>query len=679
MRFAMRPLKFWALALVAVAALGAFGSGARASFGANDLIPRKVIFGNPERTAPIISPDGKQIAFTAPVGGVMNLWVGPTNDPAKAKPVTQEKTRPIRKYQWALNGTHLLYLQDQRGNENFHLYAVDLAKRTTKDLTPHKTVRAEIIATSYERPDEILVGLNNRDERWHDAWVINVVTGKANLVLKNEGFSGVFADNTLTVRLAAKPTPDGGQEYERLEGGEWKPFTTVPGDDALTTQPLFFGPDNKSIYMLDSRGRDKSALTLVNTETKSSAMLAESDKADVAYVISDPVTMKVLAYSSEYERMDWKALDPSLKADIKFLDRQVTGYWSVISQSKDNNLWTLWIDNISEPVKFALYDRKKRALKTLFVARPSLEGAPLPDIHARVIKARDGLEMVSYLTLPRGSDGDGDGVPDKPLPLVLMVHGGPWMRDGYSYNPLGAWLANRGYAVLTVNFRGSTGFGKAFVNAGDKEWAGKMHDDLIDAVNWAVDDGIAQKDKIAIYGGSYGGYAALVGLTFTPAKFACAVDVVGPSNLNTLLANIPAYWTSFLDNFKRRVGDPTTAEGKKLLKARSPLFRAGKIQRPLLIGQGANDPRVKQSEADQIARAMTKKGLPVTYVLYSDEGHGFARPENRLSFFAIAEAFLSQCLGGRYETIGNDLEGSSVAVPAGKEHIPGLKEALARP
>ncbi len=675
----MRFLKYWALALVALVTLGMFGNGAWASFGANDLIPRKVIFGNPERTAPIISPDGKQIAFTAPVDGVMNLWVGPIDDLEKAKPVTHEKTRPIRTYQWAFNGTHLLYLQDQRGNENFHLYAVDLANGTTKDLTPYKTVRAEIIAASYERPDEILVGLNNRDERWHDPWVINVVTGQAKMVLKNEGFSGVFADNTLAVRLAAKPTPDGGQEYARLDGKEWKPFTTVPGDDALTTQPLSFGPDNKSIYMFDSRGRDKSALTLVNTETRSSTVLGESDKSDVAYVISNPVTMKALAYASEYERMNWKALDPSFKADLKFLDRQVTGYWSMISQSKDNNLWTLWIDNISEPVKFALYDRKKRALKTLFTARPSLEGAPLPAVHARVIKARDGLEMVSYLTLPKGSDADGDGVPDKPLPLVLMVHGGPWTRDSYSYSPWGAWLANRGYAMLTVNFRGSTGFGKAFVNAGDKEWAAKMHDDLIDAVDWAVDNGVAQRDKVAIYGGSYGGYAALVGLTFTPAKFACAVDVVGPSNLNTLLNNIPAYWTSFLDNFKRRVGDPTTPEGKKLLKERSPLFRAAKIQRPLLIGQGANDPRVKQSEADQIVRAMTKKGLPVTYVLYSDEGHGFARPENRLSFFAIAEAFLSQCLGGRYEPIDDDLEGSSVAVPTGKEHIPGLKEALARP
>ena len=666
-------------AAIALAAIAGLTIGAHAAFGANDLIPRRVIFGNPERTAPLINPDGTKLAFTAPVDGVMNLWVAPVNDLSEAKAVTNVKERPIQKFEWALNGTHLLYLQDQGGNENFHLYAVDLANGTTKDLTPYKSVRAEIIGKSYSRPDEVLVGLNNRDERWHDAWVINVVTGASKMVMKNDGFAAVFPDNALAVRLALKSTKDGGQEYLRRDGSEWKPFVTVPGDDAITTEPLFFSADNKSLYMRDSRGRDKSALVRVNTQTKASAVVAESSKSDIAAYIIHPVTMQVLAYAFEYERMDWKALKPELKADIEFLEKQVSGYWWVLSQSKDNNLWTVWIDNSGEPIKFGLYDRKKRSLKSLFAARPSLEGAPLPKMHARVIKARDGLDLVSYLTLPKGSDAGNNGVPDKPLPLVLFVHGGPWARDSFAYNPPAAWLSNRGYAVLSVNFRGSTGFGKAFVNAGDKEWAGKMHDDLIDAVDWAVENGIAQEDKVAIYGASYGGYATLVGLAFTPEKFACGVDVVGPSNLNTMLANMPAYWASFLDTFKRRVGDPATAEGKRLLKERSPLFRASRIRRPLLIAQGANDPRVKPSEADQIVRAMRKNGLPVTYVLYSDEGHGFARPENRLSFYAISEAFLAQCLGGRAEPIGDDFEGSSVAVPAGKEHIEGLNDALARP
>ncbi len=674
-----RNILFTAFAAVTllVAAVATFP--ALAAFGPNEVIPRKIIFGNPERNLPIISPDGAKIAFLAPLNGVMNVWIAPTGDLGAAKAVTQDKTRPIREFQWARNGTHLLYLQDEGGNENFHLYVVDLAKNTTKDLTPYKDTRAEIIAVSYDHPDEVLVGINNRNAQWHDAWLVNVVTGEAKLVQQNDGYSGFVADNTLAIRLAEKSTPDGGQQILKLDGGQWKPFAKIAGDDSLTTQPLFFAADNATLVMLDSRGRDKAALTTVSVADGSSAILAQSDKADIAMAIADPLTNKVLAYAAEYDRPNWVALDDSVKGDIEFLNKQVPGVWQIMSQTRNNNLWTLRIDDVTEPVKFALYDRKAKSLKSLFTARPSLEGAPLSPMYAREIKSRDGLELVSYLTLPRGTDADADGIPDHPLPLVLDVHGGPWGRDSFGYNPEHQWLANRGYAVLSVNFRASTGFGKAFVNAGDKEWAHKMHNDLIDAVNWAVAHSIAQKDKIAIYGGSYGGYATLVGMTFTPTTFACGVDIVGPSNLNTLLASIPPYWASFLDNFKRRIGDPTTPAGQRLLRERSPLFKAGAIQRPLLIAQGANDPRVKQAEADQIVRAMTAKRLPVTFVLYSDEGHGFARPENKLSFYAVSEAFLSQCLGGRFQPIGDDFHGSSIAVPTGKDNVPGLKEALAHP
>lgn len=650
-----------------------------AAFGPSDVIPRKIIFGNPERNMPMINADGTRIAFLAPLGGVMNVWIAPVADIGSAKPVTQEKTRPVREFQWADNGTHLLYLQDDGGNENFHLFAVDLEKGTTKDLTPYKDTRAMIIASSYERPDEVLVGLNNRNAQWHDAWLINVVTGDAKMVQQNDGFAGFVADQELNVRLAIKPTPDGGQQILKLDDGAWQPFARIPADDALTTEPLFFTDEDATLVMLDSRDRDKAALTSVNLADGQTSVLAQSDKADVAAAITDPVSMKVLAYAAEYDRTNWVSLDDSVKGDIDFLSKQVAGVWKVVSQTKDNNLWTLRIDNVTEPVKYGLYDRKAKSLQTLFTTRPSLEGSPLSPMYPRVIKARDGLDLVSYLTLPRDTDADGNGVPDHALPMVLDVHGGPWGRDSFGYNPEHQWLANRGYAVLSVNFRASTGFGKSFVNAGDKEWARKMHNDLVDAVNWAVDQNVAQKDKIAIYGGSYGGYATLVGLTFTPKTFACGVDIVGPSNLNTLLNSIPAYWASFFDTLKRRVGDPTTPAGQRLLRERSPLFKANAIERPLLIAQGANDPRVKQAESDQIVRAMTAKGLPVTYVLYADEGHGFARPENRLSFYAVSEAFLAQCLGGRTQPIGEDFHGSSIAVPTGKDNVPGLKEALAHP
>jgi dipeptidyl aminopeptidase/acylaminoacyl peptidase len=284
--------------------------------------------------------------------------------------------------------------------------------------------------------------------------------------------------------------------------------------------------------------------------------------------------------------------------------------------------------------------------------------------------------LVCYLSLPPGSDPDGDGRPDKPVPMVLDVHGGPWARDDWGFNPHHQWLANRGYAVLSVNYRGSTGFGKEFINAANGEWSRKMHDDLIDAVNWAVEKKIAQKDKVAIMGGSYGGYATLVGLTYTPDVFACGVDIVGPSSLVTLLQNVPEYWMPFMPVMKMRVGDVDTEEGQKALLERSPLTRVDKIQKPLLIGQGANDPRVTQLEADQIVEAMKQKNIPVTYVLYPDEGHGFARPENRMSFNAVAEAFLAEHLGGRFEPVGDDFEGATIKVPTGDDGVPGLAEAL---
>jgi dipeptidyl aminopeptidase/acylaminoacyl peptidase len=324
-----------------------------------------------------------------------------------------------------------------------------------------------------------------------------------------------------------------------------------------------------------------------------------------------------------------------------------------------------------------LYDRDSDQITKQFDQYPELTNAPLQPMLAREITARDGKKLVAYLTLPRGRGDPHSGKLAQPVPLVLNVHGGPWERDRYGFHPEQQWLANRGYAVLSVNFRGSAGFGKSFTNAGDHEWGRKMHDDLLDAVDWAVGEKIASPDKVAIYGGSYGGYATLVGLTFTPDRFACGVDIVGPSNLQTLLTSIPPYWKSFYEDMVRRIGDPRTEEGRKLLAERSPLTFADRIKRPLLIAQGANDPRVKQAESDQFVAAMKEKNLPVTYVVYPDEGHGFARPQNRLSFYAIAEGFLSQWLGGRCESIGRDFDGASVSVSVGAEIVPGLAEALA--
>ncbi|MDC0887340.1 S9 family peptidase, partial [Altererythrobacter sp.] len=388
-------------------------------------------------------------------------------------------------------------------------------------------------------------------------------------------------------------------------------------------------------------------------------------------------TGEVLAYAVTYLKREWHAFDDDIRASFEFLESQFEGEFGIASRTDDDRKWIVGNDPLVKPSASYLYDRNAGTLTKLYTTRPELEGAPLQPMHTREIASRDGLTLPSYLTLPPASDRDGDGVPDAPVPMVLLVHGGPWARDGYGFNGHHQWLANRGYAVLSVNFRGSTGFGKEFVNAANLEWGRKMHDDLIDAVEWAVEQGIAPRDKIAIMGGSYGGYATLAGLTFTPDVFACGVDIVGPSNLETLLESIPPYWEPMVAQFHQRMGNPNTEDGMALIKERSPLYKAGDIVKPLLIAQGANDPRVNQAESDQIVEAMKASGIPVTYVLYPDEGHGFAKPANNIAFTAVTENFLATCLGGRAEPIGATVENSTAQIIEGADFVDGLAQATA--
>jgi dipeptidyl aminopeptidase/acylaminoacyl peptidase len=642
------------------------------------LIPRATLFGNPERTQARLSPDGRYISFIAPRDGVLNVWVAPAGDLEAAKPVTNDRKRGIRQHFWAYDGAHVLYLQDQGGDENWRLHAARADGGGERDLTPVAGVQAQVIALSHERPGTVLVGLNDRKPEWHDAYEIDIATGERRLVERNDHeIGGYLAGLDLKPRLAQRTLPEGG-EILRRTGDGWERILAYGQADSLTTQPLGIEGDGKSALMLSSVGRDKSALMRVQLADGATAVVGESPKADVQDVWTDPRTRVPEAYSVNHLRNSYVPVVPEAAKDIDTLSRALGGDFTVASRTLDDSRWIVVTDDPTKGLSTHLYDRGSGKVTRLFDQRPALAGMPLQPMQAFEIRTRDGLSMVSYLTLPPGSDANGDGRPDRPVPMVLNVHGGPWARDAFGYDPEHQWLANRGYAVLSVNFRASTGFGKAFVNAGDREWAAKMHDDLLDAVDWAVREKITTPEKVAIYGGSYGGYATLVGLTFTPDRFACGVDIVGPSNLETLLASIPAYWKSFFEDLARRVGDPRTEEGRALLKDRSPLWRTDQIQRPLLIAQGANDPRVKQAESDQIVAAMKAKTLPVTYVLYPDEGHGFARPQNRTSFYAISEAFLSTCLGGRFEPVGNDFAGSSLQVPEGAKHVPGLADALER-
>jgi dipeptidyl aminopeptidase/acylaminoacyl peptidase len=641
------------------------------------LIPRDLLFGNPDKVSTEISPDGSNLSFLAPKNSVLNVWVGPANSPEAALPVTNDTYRGIRSYGWAYTNQHILYLQDQNGDENWRIYSVNLSSGEILDLTPFEGVRAEFRALSPKHPYEAVIALNKRDPEYHDLYLLNIETGNLTLILENRNFAGFEIDDDYKVRLASNMTADGGSEiFMPTEDGGWEPFMKIDMEDTLTTGFSGFNKSNDQIYLIDSRGRNTAALYALDLNTKKSTFLAEDPKSDLTGMMVHPTEKNVQAVAFYYDRINWTIMDPAIEPDMERLNEVDDGDMTVISRSLDDNVWIAVYTKDNGPARYYSYDRQNESASFLFTDRELLEDLPLAEMTPAITRTRDGLDMVCYYTLPPGSDGNGDGLPDEPLPMVLYVHGGPWGRDYWGFDPTHQWLANRGYAVLSVNFRGSTGLGKDFINAGNLEWGRKMHDDLIDAVNWSIEQKIANPEKIAIMGGSYGGYAALAGVTLTPRTFACAVDIVGPSNLITLLETIPPYWKPEVEQFTERVGDFRTEEGRKLLEERSPLTYADRIERPLLIGQGANDPRVKQNESDQIVKAMQAKGLPVTYVLYKDEGHGFARPENRLSFYAIAEAFLAEHLGGSYQPIGQDFAGANLTVLAGAEEVPGLAEAL---
>jgi dipeptidyl aminopeptidase/acylaminoacyl peptidase len=639
------------------------------------LIPRKKLFGNPTRAQAQISPDGAWLSWLAPKDGVLNIWIAPAGDLGAARVITDDKKRGIRFHGWAWNSAHVFYMQDEGGTEEWHIYAVPVPGGEAHDLTPLPGVTAYVHALSLDHPGVAAIAINGRDKAWHDLYRIDIATGEREPILENrQQYASIVLDRQLRPKLATKSrATEGGSEIFRIEDGRQELIGTVGHEDDLTTHFRGFTQDGKTVYLLSSIGRDKAALIARDWQTGTEQVLAEHPKADVSTVITNPRTGVAEAAAAEHLDRDWIPLNEAMAADLKRLYGLLPGDIDIVDRTLDDSRWIVLASAAEQPGTYYIYERAKGTVSELFSTRPELEAYRLAPMHGAIVRARDGLELASYLTLPAGAAPR----PMTPMPMVLLVHGGPWARDRYGYHAYHQWLADRGYAVLSVNFRGSTGFGKAFLNAGDLQWGRKMHDDLLDAVAWAIGEGIADPGRVAIMGGSYGGYATLAGLTFTPEVFCCGVDIVGPSNLETLLATVPPYWAAFFENLARRVGDPRTEDGRALLKERSPLHAAANINKPLLIGQGANDPRVKQAEADQIIDAMRAKGLPVTYVLYPQEGHGFAVPENSQSFNAIAEMFLAAHLGGGCEPVGNDFAGAEFDVRVGAAYVPGLEDAVA--
>ena len=614
-----------------------------------EIIPRQVLFGNPERISPRISPDGTQLAWIAPADGVLNVWVAPAGsgqdqgiDWPAARVVTDDSDRGIRMFAWAHDGRHLLYLQDTGGDENWRLHDVDLETMQRRDLTPFDNVQTQLIAAEKKFPTEILLGLNRDNPQLHDVYRLDLTTGELTKEVENPGFAGWLADSQLAVRAGIAPQPDGSLVLmvRGSADGDWRALLAVAVEDVMTSQPIAFSEDGASLLAVSSVGADTGRLVRLDLATGAAEVLAEDPDSDVTGVRLHPDTREPQIVTFLKDRREYQVLDPDVEADLAAIRALHPGDPSFADADDADATWLIGFTNDTGAVPYYSYDSETRTGQFLFEHQPELSRYELAPMEPFSFTSRDGLTIHGYATFPPGAGRKG-------LPMVLNVHGGPWARDAWGFDPEAQWLANRGYLCVQVNFRGSTGYGKAFVNAGDREWGGRMHDDLVDAVTFATGQGWADPARVAIYGGSYGGYAALVGAAFTPELFCCAVDIVGPSNLKTLIETIPAYWAPMISQFHRAVGDP--AKDADFLWSRSPLSRADNISIPLLIAQGANDPRVKQAESEQIVAALEKAGIDYEYMLFPDEGHGFAQPENRLRFYAAAELFLAKHLGGRAE------------------------------
>jgi dipeptidyl aminopeptidase/acylaminoacyl peptidase len=619
------------------------------------LIDRELFFGDPEISGAQISPDGKFIAFIKPFKGVRNIWVKRTEAPFdSAKPVTADATRPIPNYFWSRDGKYILFTQDKAGDENYLVYAVNPADApaagqdvpAARNLTDAKGVRVEIYSIPRTEPDALYVGINDRDKAWHDLYKVKISTGERTLIRKNtERIVGWTFDLKDQLRLASRVADNGDTEVLRVDD---KGFTKVYSCNVFEgCGPVRYHKDGRRVYFETNKGPgvDLTKLELFDPATGKEE-LVESDplnRVDFGNASFSEVTDELIAtaYVDERSRIYWK--DKSFEADYKLLQKQLPGKEIDLgSSTADERLWLIAAHSDTDPGERYLFDRQTKKLTLQYRSREKLNREQLAPMQAVKYKSSDGMEIPAYLTVPKG-------IAPKNLPVVIFPHGGPWARDLWGYNPFAQFFANRGYAVLQPNFRGSTGYGKKFIDAGNKQWGDKMQDDITWGVKYLVAQGIVDPKRVGIMGGSYGGYATLAGVTFTPDLYAAAVDYVGPSNLSTLLETIPPYWEAGRQLFYQRMGDPTTAEGKAQLDRQSPLNSATKIKTPLLVVQGANDPRVNKREADQIVIALRDRGFPVEYIVAPDEGHGFQRPVNNMALFASAEKFFAKFLNGRYQ------------------------------
>jgi dipeptidyl aminopeptidase/acylaminoacyl peptidase len=645
-----------------IASLGAQNKDkkAAAAGGLPPLIDRELIFGNPEIDAAELSPDGKYVAFVKPWKDTSNVYVKGVDQPfSAARLMTTETKRPVAGYFWSWDSKFILYAKDNGGDENYNVYAVDPAAKPaagadappSRDMTGLKGTRVQIINLPKSDPDTMYIGLNDRDKAWHDLYKLKLSTGEKTLVRKNtERITGWRFDLAGNLRLATRSAENGDTEVLRVDPDK---FTKIYSCNVFEScRPVRFQKDGKHVYLETNKGAgvDLISLTLLDPETGKTELVETDPLKRVDFggarfsAATDELVLTI--YVDEHRRRYYR--DKGFEIDLKWLEGKFPGKEvSIASETRDEQTWLIVANSDTEPGETYLFDRKSRKLALQYKIYEKLPREALSPMMPVKYKSSDGLEIPAYLTVPKGTSG-------KNLPAVIIPHGGPWARDVWGYDPFAQFFANRGYAVLMPNFRASTGYGKKFLDAGNKEWGKKMQDDVTWGAKYLVAEGIADPKRIAIFGGSYGGYATLAGVTFTPDLYAAAIDYVGPSNLITLMESIPPYWEPIRKLFYERMGDPNTPEGKAMLTERSPLTYADKIKTPLLVVQGANDPRVNKREADQIVIALRDRGYPVEYLVAPDEGHGFARPVNNIALFMAAEKFLAKHLGGRYQEGGTE-------------------------
>jgi len=616
------------------------------------LIDREIFFGDPQISGAQISPDGKYITFLKPYNNIRNIWIKERNQKFEdATPLTADDKRPISGYFWSRDSKYVLYVQDKGGDENYRVYAIDPTKKgdpvpPALDLTPLENVRAMIIDVPRNRPNEILIGLNDRNPELHDIYKVNLTTGERTLVRKNDdNIVGWQTDLNGELKLGIRMLPDGGTEILKIAGEKLEQIFSVSNEE--DAYPVRFAEDGNKFYLVTNKGNvDKTELLLFDLATGKIEFVEKDPENEVDFgnVLFSDITNEMLATTYEGDRVRVYPKQKRFEKDFEVLKEKLPeGELSLRSETADENTWLVSVSRDVDPGSVYIYDRKTEEVELLYKSRPELPTEYLANMKAIRYETRDGLTIPAYLTLPKG-------IEPKNLPVVMFIHGGPWARDYWGYNSYAQFLANRGYAVLQLNFRGSTGYGKMFLNSGNKTWGrGAMQHDITDAVNWLINEGIADPKKVAISGGSYGGYATLAGVAFTPDLYACGFSIVGPSSILTLLNSIPPYWAPVKKMFDIRVGDMNDPKENEMLKYQSPLYYANEIKAPLYIVQGANDPRVKKAESDQIVSALRDLNRQVEYMVAPDEGHGFAGQENRLAMTVAMEQFLAKHLGGRVQ------------------------------